>query len=490
MAIFQALITLASRSLGRILSAIFGWAVVALFGHTGSREKTVLSALVAAAAAWPVLLLGIAVPKIALWALAFVPLPGRVPSWTVRLVWITLAALVPFAVGITLAVRRRDAAALRESRLARLLRGFSVTIAIAASFLVVFVTVPVLRVISMARRQIDVHVPLVTDAASYDAVAARIGRTLNDYGFEVRPLPPPWWMTLPSTILLRLGGPSFRQYVPEHLAYFQGTSLEAALYPNGLLLRGAEQETAWAHGVVLESLTAAPAYQTFDPGAQDIERQIRSVWAVYRQAPGPHQDSAILLERLNEIARDIRRLPVAYDEWQIVYRQALQLARALRGDAQLLEAASSDLPRQTETDSVEVSMATTTTDDGRSTRSLSVGELIRGITDKSTLLLKMEAELARAEIKADLKSELTMAKGLAVAAVAALMGLNLLLVALVLALATRMPGWLAAVGVAVVMLLIGAVVGYFGWRRRVTSPLALTRKTLKEDVQWAKERLA
>jgi hypothetical protein len=145
-AIFQALITLVSRSLDRILSAIFGWAVVALFGHTASREKTALSALVAAAAAWPVLLLGIAVPKIALWVLAFVPLQGWVPSWTVRVVWITLAALVPLAVGMTLAVRRRDAA-LRESRLARLLRGFPVTIGIAASFLVVFVTVPVLRVI-------------------------------------------------------------------------------------------------------------------------------------------------------------------------------------------------------------------------------------------------------------------------------------------------------------------------------------------------------
>jgi uncharacterized membrane protein YqjE len=449
-----------------------------------------LSALVAAAAVWPILLLGIAAPKIAVWVLAFVPLPGWVPSWTVRVVWITLAVLVPFAVGITLAAYRRNAAALRESRLARLWHGVPVTIGVAASFLVVFVTVPVLRLMSMARRRIDVHVPLATDAASYDAVAARIEQTLNEYGFEVRRLPAPWWMTLPSSILLRLGGPSFREYVPEHLAYVQGNSLEAALYPNGLLLRGAEQETAWAHGVVLESLTAAPAYQTFDPGAQDIERQIRSVWAVYRQAPRAHQHSAILLERLNEIARDIRQLPVAYDEWQIVYRQALQLARALRGDPQLLEGASSGVPRQTETNSVEVSMGSTTTNDGRSTQALSVGELIRGITDKSTLLLKMEAELARAEIKADLKSELTMAKGMAIAAVAALMGLNLLLVALVFALTAWMPGWLAALAVAVVMLLIGAVVGYLGWRRRVTSPLALTRKTLKEDVQWAKERLA
>ena len=58
MAIFQGLLALITRSLGSILSALFGWAVVALFGPTSSREKVWLSALVGAAAAWPILVLG------------------------------------------------------------------------------------------------------------------------------------------------------------------------------------------------------------------------------------------------------------------------------------------------------------------------------------------------------------------------------------------------------------------------------------------------
>jgi uncharacterized membrane protein len=60
----------------------------------------------------------------------------------------------------------------------------------------------------------------------------------------------------------------------------------------------------------------------------------------------------------------------------------------------------------------------------------------------------------------------------------------------VFALARVMPGWLAALVVAGVVLLIAGVVAYLSWGRRVTSPLQLTRKTLKEDAQWAKERLA
>ena len=41
-----------------------------------------------------------------------------------------------------------------------------------------------------------------------------------------------------------------------------------------------------------------------------------------------------------------------------------------------------------------------------------------------------------------------------------------------------------------VLLLIGGFVGYLSWANRVSSPLAVTRKTLNEHAQWVKERLA
>src|SRR6185312_15760616 len=70
MAILQALLTLIGRSAGKVLNAIFGWAVRALFGQTSSRQQTFLSAIVAAAVAWPILLLGLAAPKVAALLLA------------------------------------------------------------------------------------------------------------------------------------------------------------------------------------------------------------------------------------------------------------------------------------------------------------------------------------------------------------------------------------------------------------------------------------
>jgi membrane protein len=124
------------------------------------------------------------------------------------------------------------------------------------------------------------------------------------------------------------------------------------------------------------------------------------------------------------------------------------------------------------------------------TRSLSTRQLLTRLIETVSLLVAKEVELARAEFKADLKTELRTVTLLCVAAVLAVFGVSMLLVAAVFAIAAWMPGWLAALGMAGLLLAIGAVLALVGWKRHVSAPLAVTRKTVKEDVQWAKERLA
>lgn len=127
---------------------------------------------------------------------------------------------------------------------------------------------------------------------------------------------------------------------------------------------------------------------------------------------------------------------------------------------------------------------------GGAAQELSNRELISEITAKASLLAKKELELVKAEIRADVQAELAMAKALGIAAIGAMFGLNLLLVAGVLALGASIPGWVAALIIGGVLLVASAVIAYVGWRRRVTDPLALTRHTLREDVRWVKQRLA
>jgi membrane-bound ClpP family serine protease len=117
-------------------------------------------------------------------------------------------------------------------------------------------------------------------------------------------------------------------------------------------------------------------------------------------------------------------------------------------------------------------------------------ELLSQLVKQSAELAKKEVALARAEATADVKRELAAAKWLAIAAVGALSGVTILLVAVAFALAVVMPGWAAALVVGGSVLAIAAIIGLSGWAKRVRSPLSRTQETLKEDVRWAKERMA
>lgn len=122
-------------------------------------------------------------------------------------------------------------------------------------------------------------------------------------------------------------------------------------------------------------------------------------------------------------------------------------------------------------------------------RDRSTVELVREIASKTTTLASKEIALARTEIKNDVAAELAAVKSFAVAAVAGLLTACMLLVAAAFALATVTAGWLAALAIAGGTFLVAAVAALIGWRSHVARPLDRTRKTLKEDLEWAKHDL-
>lgn len=125
-----------------------------------------------------------------------------------------------------------------------------------------------------------------------------------------------------------------------------------------------------------------------------------------------------------------------------------------------------------------------------SVQGMSNRQLVSNLIDTATLLAKKEIELAKVELKQDIQRELSMAKGLGIGALCAIWTVSLMLVACAMALGTVIQEWAAALIVAAGVLLVGTVAGMIGWKKRVTSPLESTRRSLKEDALWAKERLA
>jgi len=524
MVILQSLFALVSRSAGKILNAIFGWAVRALFGETSGKDNTFLSGLVAAAAVWPLLLVGLLFPKMAALLLGFIPVPDWVPDWTVRLVWAGLVVLVPCAVGLAVAAKAPPHLA-RQSFARRLLAGLPITVGVAITFVLMFVMVPIVRGWAMLRGLKTADVPLVTETVAYHETASLCFDTLNAHGFEIHRATPGWWARMPVAVLRFFSGKAFAAYVPDEVEHFEAAGLAITFYPTGALLRGKGAKLTWAQGLIAEATARSPGLQTSAVAAQRLETQLKRLWRIYLDEPEAHANSAVLVGRMTEVTRQLASAEIDFDDWQVLYRQLLQLRRALHGEPQLYEeqlGPASVPTTQTQSVHQEVTMesdkqqkhalrippppdpskrpvpppparmagAERGTLEAESVQNLSTVQLIKEITAEVTHLAGKQIDLAKAELAADLKAQVGVVAGLSVGAIAAICTLNLLLVTAVFALATKMPGWAAGLLLSGVTLAVATIISLVAWNKRVRKPLERTQRTLKEDVQWTKERLA
>lgn len=327
MLIFQALLALLRKSLGSAVRAIFGWATVALFGVVAENERTWLSLAVGAAGVWPIMLLGVFLPKAAGFVLALLPIPKSVPDGALRAVWIALTVLIPVGVGLVLARRSK----IQRTRLQRLLMGFPATVGISAAFLIAFVTVPIGKLVAFVQGRPEDHVALVIPPDSYRRVSDALLAALREGGFALTRSEPPPVARLLSSVMQRFGGTLMGAYVPEQVEHFTGADLRAGIYPNGVALSGRERPVARAHALVAERASATPALQTMSADAQAIEKRLQRLW----EARG----KADVLPGLKSVVRDITCENLDFDDWQILYREVLQLVVEIRGGSPLLKAA-------------------------------------------------------------------------------------------------------------------------------------------------------
>ena len=121
-------------------------------------------------------------------------------------------------------------------------------------------------------------------------------------------------------------------------------------------------------------------------------------------------------------------------------------------------------------------------------RGMSAVDLIRRLIDDVSELVEKQIELGRVEGRENLFRTISGAKLLVVGALLLLTAWVCLFVAAIFALALLIPGWLSAIVVAVILGVIGAILALSGKNGIVTQPLARTRGSLKENMEWLKHR--
>jgi uncharacterized membrane protein YqjE len=118
-------------------------------------------------------------------------------------------------------------------------------------------------------------------------------------------------------------------------------------------------------------------------------------------------------------------------------------------------------------------------------------ELLKQLSDQTTSLVRQEIELAKLEFREKGKKAGVGAGMFGAAGVLGLYAVGALTATIILALATFLPGWLAALIVTVIYAAIAGILALRGKSevKEATPPMPQQAvETTKEDVRWVKTR--
>ena len=309
MAIISVLFSFLARKVNNIIQAIFGWSITALFGKLQRRAQVLVTIALVASLAWPVFVLGAFAPKLAAWVVAFVPMHKMVGANVLRILWLTLAVLTPVIVGILVHI----AAPITKGGYARAaVNGYPIAVGFFAAFLVVAVTVPVIKVAAIVRRWSDEHVFIQPHDGQYDTVVDCLAEACRRAGFEPTISDAPGHMVIATTIMRTLARGAVAPFVSNTLRRVTSDGLQIYLYPADLLLRGKPTVVARVRAMFGRTKIDKHAYLVSSPEAQSIADELSRITKILEDAD---DNGALLPTRLMQCYQRLMHLDIPYDEF-------------------------------------------------------------------------------------------------------------------------------------------------------------------------------
>lgn len=327
----------------------------------------------------------------------------------------------------------------------------------------------------MARRWEDEHVYLQPKQGSYRPVLAQLAAACEKAGISVQDEPVPGLMRVPLGVLKWFARSGLDSILSSQPRMLRGDGVELYLYPADLLIRGLTQRSRQVRAAMVREMMQAPAYLTQDPKAQHIEDELTRTWELIARHRSLEEVRHTVQARTVEIAKEINKADVPYEEWMLLFTNLNLLERAMHAKPHLAD---------DRTLSVGKGAIMNGTDP---LPELSTGELLKQAIEEARALLKAEIGLARDEAMREIAAVKRGAIAIAAAVIAALLGLSTLLLAAVLAIGPR-P--LTAIIMGAGLLVVASVAGLIGYNLIPNKPLEHTQERLQEDAQVLKERIA
>lgn len=323
MAILATLFGVLGRFAGKLLTAALGWASSLLFGRVAADKQILLVLMTFGSVIWVVLVIGVIVPEVGTFMLAFAPIPDFVDENLIRLAMLVAALIVPLLIGlcgllIVPAARRGQGVEAVKA----VLRGYPLALVLALVLVFLAVVAAVRKIRALIKRWKDAHVPIVVREGGYDRMVDDLEEALDDAGLAVTRGDAPRIMAMPARILGAVAGSGVRSLVPDRLVQLNGKDLEIQLYPSDVALAGQETIVNRARAALASRLTATSAFLTTTAEAQGIEERLQHLAERERL----DEEAQRVLAAIDD---SLAHVEIAYEEWEVLYRMRLQVERDL-----------------------------------------------------------------------------------------------------------------------------------------------------------------
>jgi hypothetical protein len=331
MAFLPAILSIGSRFVGKVASTTLGWASTLLFGRVPESRQGVLVGIAFGSLLWLAMLVGVLVPGIGTFLIALVPRPGFISTETMRVAMLIGVLVVPAIVGSLTSWLADPKGATLGDRLRDALRGYPITVAMAVILIFLAGLAVYRKVRSVMHRWTDEHMAIVIKPGAYDAVAEDLVDALTGAGLPVVPRPAPRSMSAPARFLAKVAGPRANGLVPDRMVQLDSSDLKVLIYPSDLMISGTAASAARARAALASKLTTSAAHLTTAANAQAIEDRIAAIGrAAKRVAPADRMRLAgEAFAELEAIDRSLATETIAYDDWEVLYRERLQVERDL-----------------------------------------------------------------------------------------------------------------------------------------------------------------
>lgn len=329
MAIISLILSFLGRKIGDVVQAIFGWSITALFGRLPAKKEMAVTVALVLSLAWPVFVVGLFFPAVAAWALAILPLESWFGATPLRIAWAALAVIAPPIVGLLV----RWAAPSPQGTAARsMVAGYPLALGFFVSFVVTAVTVPIVKLFSIARGWSDTHVYVQAREGSYRNVLRELAEACARAGLMPEIAPPPKRMMLATMVLRGLARGAVSPIVAEELLTVRADGVELTLYPSDLLLRGEPKKVARVRAMMLRTEIDADAWLVGSEAGQEIQNELGRLIEVIRsheEAGRPVGKMASV--RLVDVWREMSTVDLPFDEWVMLESIARRIERRITG---------------------------------------------------------------------------------------------------------------------------------------------------------------